>query len=625
MHRFLPSLALALISTAALHAQVELISPHGGVKATLYTTSTGELTYRVDHNGTPEILPSPIGVLCDGANLGTDVILGKPTFSTIDEQYPILGVKTTAHNHARILTLPITSHGVHYILEARAFDDGFAWRILIPESGIHHITGETSSWTLPANSRVWYGERNNDWKLKSYAGEWISTDIEKLPTISGQGPVQAAPLVIQPPSGGYLLVTEAALANYSGLRLRAVGNNRVQADFFEQAAGFDVAGPVTTPWRVTFIDDTLNALVNTDILQNLNPPPDPKLFADTSYIHPGRAVWRFWSRSTGSPLQEKAFVDYAARLGFEYTLVDDGWKEWDDPWRGMADLCVYAKSKGVGVFAWRNYMYISNPANDWAELREFLDDAKKAGLSGVKIDFINGESKDRVDFERAALTFAAERRLMVDFHGIQKPTGEVRTFPNAISREGIRGLELNRMPEGPIPPSHNAALPFTRYAVGYADYTPLGYTWPGNTTWAHQLSTVIAFTSPFLTIAEDPEVLLVDPATRPALDVLKAIPATWDETVVLPISSIGELSVIARRKGHDWFLSVLNGKTTPVDLGPLDLSFLGKDRYRAIILSSPERRAFARTEDDHFTASTRLAPHLLGGDGLVVWLRPVKP
>jgi alpha-glucosidase len=619
----LTAAALAVLSSNSSHAltQVVLASPQGVVTGTIFTDAQGNLMYKVESGGKELILPSRIGVTRDAVDLGSSAKLVAVQRTSLNEQYPMVGVKTVGHNHAEIAQISIVSGGVGYTLEARAFDDGFAWRIVVPGTGKHHIQGEASSWTLPEGSRVWYAERNNDWKLKSYAGEWFSTSIDKLPVVSSQGPIQTPPLVVEPPAGGYLVITEAALANYSGMRLRAVGGRRVQANFFEEDSGFDVDGTVTTPWRVTFVDKDLNALVNTDILQNLNPPADPELFADTTYIRPGRSVWRFWTRDTGSPAQEMAFVNYAAQLGFEYTLVDAGWDDWPNRWQGMADLCAYAKARHVGVFTWRNYKYISNPANNWEELREFLDNAKTAGLAGVKIDFINGESKERVDFERTALLFAAQRHLMVDFHGIQKPTGEVRTFPNAISREGIRGLELNRMPEGPIPPSHNAALPFTRYAVGYGDYTPLGYTWPGQTTWAHQLATVVAFTSPFMTIAEDPEVLLNNPATRPGLDVLKVIPATWDETVVLPGSSIGTLAMIARRTGRTWFLSVLNGKDVPVELKAFDLSFLGGGHYNAVIITSPERRSLARQVDKDFTANSTLTAHLSGGDGLLVWFR----
>jgi alpha-glucosidase len=614
-------LLLMFLAVWPIQAQVVLASPNGKVQARIEAGENGSLCYSVTRKGITMVSRSRMGVTRDGIDLGEAVLLGRPVFSAIDETYPILGGKRMARNYAQAVTLPIESAKVKYKLEARAYNDGFAWRILVPGVGRHRVQGEASSWTLPFASKVWYGERNNSWKLKSYAGEWLATNLELLPTVSGQGPVQAPPLVAQTPEGVYLVISEAALVNYSGMRLRATGGGRVQADFFEGSSGFVVDGAITTPWRVVMMSEDLNGLVNSDLITNLNPPPDPVLFADRSYIKPGRTVWRFWSRQTGTPAQERQFVDYAVQLGFEYTLVDDGWKDWPHAWQEMTGLCTYARAKGIGVFAWKDYQYIHDPADHWRQLREFLDRSRQAGLAGVKIDFINGESKERIDFERAALLFAAQRRLMVDFHGIQKPSGEVRTFPNAITREGIRGLELNRMKEGPIPASHNAALPFTRFVVGYGDYTPLSYTWPGPTTWAHQLATVVAFTSPFMTIAEDPEVLLHDPSTRPGLEVLEHIPSVWDETVVLAPSSIGKLAMIARRSGRDWFLAVLNGSNLPLHLASIDLSFLGRGRYSAEIVTSPERRALAQRDEPEAGAQTQIGVDLSGGDGLVAWFK----
>jgi alpha-glucosidase len=275
----------------------------------------------------------------------------------------------------------------------------------------------------------------------------------------------------------------------------------------------------------------------------------------------------------------------------------------------------------VGIFVWKNCNDMAYPNDDYATARAFLDSARRAGAVGVKIDFFDSETKTRVDYQRALLRLAAERRLLVVFHGIQKPTGEARTFPNEISREGIRGVELNLMEEGPIPPSHNAALPFTRYVVGHGDYTPLAYSKPGATTWAHQLATVVQGTSPLLVIAEHPDMLLKDPSTRPALDVLKAIPAAWDETRALPPSKIGELAVIARRSGGTWFLAALNGDKA-VQIAPVELSFLEAGRsYTAVEITSPARNQLKRREVWGVTSMSQVPLELAAGDGAVWWFR----
>lgn len=603
-------------------AAVTLSSLDGRVSATIGIDDSGALTYSVQRDKFEVVAPSRIGITISGVDLGTKAALGVGKESEVDQSYFILGGKKTSRHHARLLSLPILRGGVQaFTLEAQITNDGFAWRILIADTKAQHIDGEATTWTLPKGSLVWYFERNSDWKLKSAAGVWTSAPVETMQTVSAQGPVQGLPLVIELPAAkGYLLITEGALFNYSGLRLRAVGKRSFTADFSEAKGGFDVENGVTTPWRVTVVVPDLDRLVNTDLITGLCPAPDPKLFADLSYIKPGRCVWSWWSDGTGTPAQEARYIDDAATLGFEYSLIDDGWKQWPDAWTEVAKLVAYAQKKKVGIFLWKDYNDMKSPAENYYTLRVFLDTAHKAGIAGVKIDFLNSEAKDHIDFTTTALKFAAERRLMINFHGVNKPTGEDRTYPNQISREGIRGLELNKMPEGPITAAHNAALPFTRFVVGPGDYTPLGYSNPGATTWAHQLATVVAFTSPLQVLAENPALILRSEATRPALDVLKAIPATWDETRILPQSKIGRIAFLARRSGRDWFLVAINGNEATQLTAP-DLGFLGSAPHRAVLLTSPQPKIFSREEQAVFTPSKIFPLTLPPGGGWVCWLR----
>jgi alpha-glucosidase len=363
-------------------------------------------------------------------------------------------------------------------------------------------------------------------------------------------------------------------------------------------------------------------LVNTDLIASLCPPPGEELFADQSWIKPGRCAWRWWSLGTGDPDQERAVVDAAARLGFEYSLVDEGWEAWNDPFEQVRELCAQGRQTGVGIFVWKNYSELCNPAEDWKEMRDFMARVKASGAVGVKVDFLNAESLDRIRFEEAALRIAAQNRLLVNFHGCRKPGGESRTYPNELTREAVRGLELNKMKEGPITARHNAALPFTRFVVGPADYTPIGFSNPGPTTYAHQLATLVLLTSPMQVIAEKPDLILNDTKLQPALDVLKAVPSVWDETRVLQPSKIGQLAIMARRSGATWFLAVINGGKQPVALDNLDLSFLGKDSYDAVYLSSDGPSQFTRREHQAVNASTPLSVALDLGDGFVARFEP---
>jgi alpha-glucosidase len=255
---------------------------------------------------------------------------------------------------------------------------------------------------------------------------------------------------------------------------------------------------------------------------------------------------------------EKHLIDRAVEINYEYTLLDEGWDNWENKWKDLEEICDYARQKNKGVFVWKHCSKILHPEDNYRQMRIFLDSIKNAGAVGVKIDYMNGESKELIDFEIKALELCAERKMMVDFHGCHQPTGESRTYPNEITREGIRGLELNLMRE-PIPGRHDVALVFTRCILNSADYTPVGFSNSALTSWPHQLATAFAFTSPLIVIAENPDTLFTNPTTAKVLPLMEALPTVWDETIVLPESSVSETAVLARRSGNDWYLAILNG------------------------------------------------------------------
>jgi alpha-glucosidase len=379
-----------------------------------------------------------------------------------------------------------------------------------------------------------------------------------------------------------------------------------------------VDGEITTPWRVVMLADNLNELVNSDIISNLNPAPDTELFSDQSWIKPGRAVCSFFSSHKEDYCftmpYEQHFIDRASELTYEYTLIDDGWeKKWDDKWKTLKELCDYARKKNVSVMVWKHSSQIDNPNNDYEQMRIFLDSIKAAGTVGIKIDFMNGETKKIIDFDIRALQLCAERRLMLDFHGCQKPSGESRTYPNEITREGIRGLELNSMPEGPIPGNHNVVLVFTRCILNNSDYTPVGFSTPGPTSWAHQLATAYAFTSPLLVMPEHPDTLFLNKTIAATLPLLKTIPTVWDETIVLPESSVAETAILARRSGDDWYLVVLNGKR-PKQLN-VKTDFLKEGKWNAFMVKDDAARQDNMIVEERILQANELLNIQLNNDG----------
>jgi alpha-glucosidase len=210
------------------------------------------------------------------------------------------------------------------------------------------------------------------------------------------------------------------------------------------------------------------------------------------------------------------------------------------------------------------------------------------GVVGAKIDFFDHEHKAIIDLYEALLRDAAQHRILVNFHGANKPTGEARTWPNEMIREGVRGMESSRLQARA---RHNTTLPFTRFLAGHGDYTPVHFgARRGDTTWAHQIATAAIFDEPLLTYAAHPTNLL----NHPAVEMIKSIPAVWDETIVLPPSSIGEVAAMARRSGERWFLAVVNGPTGRRIEIPL--SFLGDGGYEASIARDGDTPASVRME-----------------------------
>lgn len=573
---------LFMCSLVACANEKKLTSPDGNVSATIFSDSQRSLTYKVDFHGNSVINKSMLGIIVDSDTLGKEMTFKEIKKEEVNESYTTRGFHTQAVNHCYQYTYEVASKTGKFILQTRIYNDGFAFRYIIPGEDIRRVNGELSSFSCPTNTPVWFFERPNDWKLKTYAGEWTRTRSDSLHQVSPTGPVQGPVLVYELNQGGYMAITEAALYNYSGMRLKAKKDASLQADFTEMN-GFDVAGEIITPWRVILLADNLNGLVNSDLIPNLNPAPDKDLFVETNWIKPGRSVWSWWSEPKGFMTMEleKHFVDRAAELGFEYTTIDEGWERWNDKWQTLKEFCAYAHTRKVDVFVWKHSDQLNFPQNDYQTMRLFFDSLKIAGVNGVKIDFMNGESKALIDFDIRVLQLAAERKMLVNFHGCQKPSGEYRTYPNEITREGIRGLELNKMNQ-PIPANHNVALVFTRGILNNSDYTPIGFSRPANTTWTHQLATAYAFTSPLVTVAEHPDTLLNNPDLAPAIPFIKTLPSVWDETVVLDGSSIAETAILARRSGNDWYLVVLNGKMSKTIEVQLDFLKKGKWNMQAV-------------------------------------------
>lgn len=568
------------------------LSPDGKLKATVTTDETGRLTFAVARAATVVVEPSPLGVIVDGKDTGLGVTPGNPRSREIRETYPWLGGKAEAVNHCLEHILPIARQAddMTWTLEVRVFNDGVAYRYRLPGKSKRRITGEATAWRLPKDSPVWWQDNT-----RNYEGVYRRSLVEKIPTKTNKGGAFiGCPLTVELPGGGYALISEGCLYKYSGMTLRPTGTTTLQAVFQDDPDGWVMDGEIVSPWRVTIVAEDLNALVNSDVIPSLGEPPDPRLFpqgANTEWIRPGKGpcTWAVFFNDGAQWFRQKWFVDMCAAMNCEYLLVDAGWRteRWGflrdggDVWARLKELCEYGAARKVGIIVWNAYPEGRNDGpglTDPKTRREFFQKCKAAGAKGVKIDFFDSESRQIIEVYEDILRETAELQLMVSFHGANKPTGETRTWPHEITREGLREQEYVLWQELPLP--HYGALPFTRMVAGHGDFLP-GFVRPKflrNTTAVFQLATAVIFTSPFICWPDHPEAYL----DSPFLNLVRTMPPVWDETRVLQGSAIGECVAFARRSGSDWYVGILNcrDQERPYEL---DLSFLADGDYQATL------------------------------------------
>lgn len=586
MQRFILACLFSVTGLAAHAAPLDLTSPDGSVRFQLSTDADRHLRYSVSVGDQTRLESAPAGVIIDNADLGAAVTLGKPQSHVLSEVFPWRGNKTQATNHCRVYEIPVQPQtGAAWTLEVRVFNDGVGFRYRVPGTGPRRVQGEATAWQLPNDAEVWFQTDTG-----AYEGVYQSRRADAVP-LDDEARKQKRPIHLGPPvtvaypDGGFGLISEAALYNYSGMTLRPEGGAKFRAAFQDDPKGWPHDGPMVSPWRVVVLSPDLNGLVNSDVIPALCDPPDPQLFPagmNTAWLQPGKApcTWMVYGNDGAQWDRQKWFVDVAAATGCEYLLVDAGWrserwgwlKEGGDLWGRAAELCRYAAERNVGIVLWHAYPEgrDDSPGLTTIEAREELfRNCQKAGVKGVKVDFFNSESKQVIEAYEDLLRRSARYQLLINFHGANKPTGESRTWPNEITREGIREQEFVLWDVLPL--AHYGALPFTRMAVGHADFLP-GYVqrrFLKNTTPIFQMASVIVFSSPFLCWPDNPEAYL----NSPLLQFVRTVPVTWDETRILPGSIIGDTVIMARRKGSEWYVAVLNCRPEARTL-KLDLAFV---------------------------------------------------
>ena len=440
-------------------------------------------------------------------------------------------------------------------VEWREFSDGAAVRYALPEGKVSVLREETL-WRLPEDAVVWYqAGRGHD--FIDYEAPYMKNTVREIPV----GQLMAMPVTAKLPDGTYRMMTEANVVDYTDSALIYKGGGVFAIHYYADLNGFTKESVATTPWRVMLVAKDLQTLATSDIVRRLCPePPAERAKAVKERFAPaGRCVWHWLPMGDPIFAEQKDWYDKTAALGFEYYLIDEGWRKWGDDmtrWDRLKECIDYGKSVGVKSFIWVDSKEMRTPK----ATREYLAKTVAAGAVGIKIDFFPKANHATMKWYEELLAATFEAGLRVDFHGCVKPSGREKTWPHEIAREAIRGHEWHITRYKRILPSeHDAILPFCRLVQGHGDYTPLVFEKREliHFTWARQLAQPIVFACPFLCFGDYPKNYL----ENPAVDFIKALPAQYDETLVLPGSEIGECVAMARRKGNAWFIAVENGAT----------------------------------------------------------------
>lgn len=562
----------ALFSSNTQSANKWYITSSNGKNVLLLELSeSGKLFYEIKSFGTPVIEKSELGV------------------SSADEKLTFLqglnfkNVQTRNINESYILPTGKRSHYENKCIEktftfinketkelkviCRAYDDGVAFRYAINSQGNIKIDFEKTKFNIPTQTLSWIMDYQLD-----YEGFYTE---RLLDTISSKE--LSYPALMQVKNNVWLLLTEASVYDQPATHLSKKGNELCS---LLPQQNFTVKDKWESPWRTFILGNKLGTIVESTLVENLNPPSQIK---DMSWIEPGVAVFPWWADHLANSYIDtlKKYVDLAAEMNwkwieFDVSLVGSPFrtsKLWETTaW--LPEFTSYAASKGINVYGWDEINVLKTKAGREHVYGRYKD----LGIKGIKIDYINSDEDDIMCFRDSALQDAAKYKFMVSFHGETSPRGQRRKWPNVMTLEGVRGEEYYTFDDHRLPPSptHNCTLPFTRNVIGSMDYTPCAFTFrpenPRITTYAHELALPVIFESGWTCMADSPAAYL----NSPAKDFLKRIVTTWDETRFID-GYPGKFMCLARRKGSSWYLAAINaGKEREITI-PLD--FIKKGEY----------------------------------------------
>jgi len=598
--RFNPVLLIAFLAipSIALIAQssYDLKSPDNRIEVRIRTS--GQLRYDVLLRGDVLLENSTLSLDVEHKKLGAQPkVTGEKRRTNDQVLEPVVRQKfAKVRDHYNELRLTLDGG---YAVTFRAYDQGVAYRFetTLPDKQVK-IYGEEANFNFPTNFVVYYPQEDTFYSHneRKYLPQHLS---EIAPMF-----IATLPAVIDVGHGAKLAIAESDLSDYPGLWLAgAAPQFGLKATFppyplkEQQTSDRDykvveaadyiavTSGTRSFPWRVLGIADRDGDLITNQLVYLLE---SPSKIQDTSWIKPGKVSWDWWNDWNIDGVDFHAgintktyeyYVDFAAKYGIPYIILDDGWYKLGDllqvtPQLNMDELVAYAKQKNVGLILWASWKTLDD------QLVPALDQFEKWGIKGIKVDFMQRSDQIMINYYDKVCREAAKRHMLVDFHGNQKPAVMTRTWPNLINTEGVRGMEWSKWSRE-SEPAHDVSLPFTRMFLGPLDFTPGAMRNATRETFApimsqpmalgtrcQQLAMYVVYEAPLQMLSDSPSNYLREPET---MEFLAEVPTVWDDSRVLD-AKMSQYVLLARRNGNDWYVGAMTDWTER-DL-EVDFSFL---------------------------------------------------
>lgn len=540
-------------------------------------------TYSVTFNGKVILNPSPISMTFDnGTVIGRNMEVKKvERFTQNQVLKPIVRQKSEQIiDHYNEMVLDADRYKLYF----RVYNDGLAYRFHTDFPDSLKVLNEEVTYCFPEDYNTLFPEERS--MLSAQQPLFKPMKLSEI----GTDRFCSTPILIKVDENARIFISESDLESYPGMFLRKQGKNELAGKFaavsLEDYKTDDrqifptkradyiarVDGTRNYPWRAMIVAENDANLITNQLIYKLAPEAE----GDYSWVRSGKIAWDWYNALilTGVDFKcginndtYKYYIDFASKYGIEYVVIDDGWSEaWDVtktiPEINMEELVAYGKKKNVDLILWVS----------WAPFREKINEAfdkfSQWGIKGIKMDFMNRDDQEMVDFYYEVAKKAAAHKMLVDFHGAYKPTGWLRTFPNVLTSEGVAGLENHKWGSF-VTPKHNVTLPFTRMVAGPMDYTPgaminfhekdhkIWFNLPASVgTRCHQLGMYVVYESPLQMLADSPSNYYREPV---CMEFLSQVPVVWDETRVLK-ASVGEYVVVARRHGDTWYIGGMVGE-----------------------------------------------------------------